>query len=55
MRSLALDRSAHSNCGIECPKQSRVAERLEQALHGTPFERALAFCAASCANRANVS
>src|ERR1700720_3323413 len=38
--SVALDRSADSKCGIECLKQSRVAERLEQALHGTLFERA---------------
>src|SRR5712664_4906497 len=38
--SVALDRSAHSKCGIERLKQSRVAERLEQALHGTLFERA---------------
>src|SRR6266404_7630573 len=35
-----LDRSAHTKCGIERLKQSRVAERLEQALHGTLFERA---------------
>src|SRR6266850_474529 len=39
---LALDRSARTKCGIERLKQSRVAERLEQALHGTQFERAWA-------------
>src|SRR6266850_3068955 len=38
--SLASDRSAHAKCGIERLKQSRVAERLEQALHGTLFDRA---------------
>jgi len=38
--SLALDRSAHSKCGIERLKQGRVAEWLEQARHGTLFERA---------------
>src|SRR6266403_56796 len=38
--SLALDRSAHSKCGIERLKQSRVSERLEKALHGTLFEGA---------------
>src|ERR1700674_647016 len=37
--SLTLDRSAHPKCVIERLKQSRVAERLEQALHGTLFER----------------
>src|ERR1700676_2677650 len=38
--SLALDRSAHWKCGVERLRQSRVAERLEQALHGTLFEQA---------------
>src|SRR5882724_2442326 len=32
--------SAHSKSGIERPKQSRVAEWLEEALHGTPLEHA---------------
>jgi hypothetical protein len=38
--SLVLDRSAHLKCGIEGLKKSRVAERFEQALHGTLFEQA---------------
>jgi hypothetical protein len=33
-------RSAHSKSGIERPKQSRIAKRLEQALHDTLFEQA---------------
>src|SRR6202171_1678414 len=33
-------RSAHSKSGIERLTQSRVAEWLEQALHGTLFEQA---------------
>jgi hypothetical protein len=41
-RTLAglASRSAHVKCGIERLKQRRVAERLEQALHGTLFQRA---------------
>src|SRR3984885_15627417 len=38
--SQAVDRSARSKCFIERFKQSRLAERLEQALHGTLFEQA---------------
>src|ERR1700720_3564799 len=34
------DRSAHSKSGIERLTQSRIAEWLEQALHGTLFEQA---------------
>src|SRR5580704_18128309 len=37
-------RSAHSKSGIERLTQSRVAERLEQALHGTLFEQAWTDC-----------
>jgi hypothetical protein len=33
-------RSAHSKSGIERLPQSRIAERLEQALHGTLLEQA---------------
>src|SRR2546430_11090560 len=36
------NRSAHSKCGIERFKQRRLAEWLEQALHGTLFEQARA-------------
>jgi hypothetical protein len=32
------DRSVHSERGIECPEQSRVAEWLEQAFDRTLFE-----------------
>jgi hypothetical protein len=32
------NRSVHSECSIECLKQSRVAEWLEQTLHRTLFE-----------------
>src|ERR1700731_2573191 len=38
---LAFGHSAHSKCGIEGLKQRRVAERLEQAFHGTLLEQAL--------------
>src|SRR3984957_4651876 len=38
--SLVSDRLAHLKCGIEGFKKSRIAERFEQALHGTLFERA---------------
>src|SRR3984893_16305514 len=33
-------RSVHLKRGIERLEQSRLAERLEQTLHGTPFEQA---------------
>src|SRR6266478_9325117 len=39
--SLALHPSAYSKCGVERLKQSRVAERFEQAFHGTLLEQPL--------------
>src|ERR1700722_12611705 len=38
--SLALHCSAHSKCGSECLTQSRVAERLEQAIYSALFQQA---------------
>src|SRR5712671_2956220 len=39
-RKIAVNRLVHSKCGIERVKQGRLAERLEQAVHGTLLEQA---------------
>src|SRR6202047_2850770 len=49
----AAHRSAHSKSGIERLTQSRVAEWLEQALHGTLFEQARTDCFISVSSDEN--